>query len=143
MSDANIAPFSQASLCIATTPEELYREIVVDTPLAPYFAECVSLDDLTALNIEIIRNTLYKAYLEDFYQYCQKLGGATSEIMSELLEFEADRRAINITLHSFGTSLKKDERESLYAHFGELFPEGIFKLSRADEKATVASIVEP
>ena len=23
------------------------------------------------MNIEIMRNTLYKAYLEDFYQFCQ------------------------------------------------------------------------
>ncbi|KAJ8905466.1 hypothetical protein NDN08_001973 [Rhodosorus marinus] len=134
---------SMASLCIATTPEELYREIVVDTPLAPYFAECVSLDDLTALNIEIIRNTLYKAYLEDFYQYCQKLGGATAELMGLLLQFEADRRAINITMHSFGTSLRKNERESLYCNFGELHPEGIMRLARADDRSSVASIIEP
>eukprot|EP00188_Purpureofilum_apyrenoidigerum_P003705 Plantae.Rhodophyta-Purpureofilum_apyrenoidigerum.ctg39357.p1 GENE.Plantae.Rhodophyta-Purpureofilum_apyrenoidigerum.ctg39357~~Plantae.Rhodophyta-Purpureofilum_apyrenoidigerum.ctg39357.p1 ORF type:complete len:362 (+),score=77.81 Plantae.Rhodophyta-Purpureofilum_apyrenoidigerum.ctg39357:34-1086(+) len=134
---------SMASLCIATNPEELYREIVVDTPLAPYFTECVSLEDISVLNIEIIRNTLHKAYLEDFYSYCQKLGGGTAELMSMLLNFEADRRAINITLHSFGTSLRKDEREKLYAQLGELHPEGISKLAKADEKATVQQIVEP
>lgn len=116
---------------------------MVDTPLAPYFAECVSLDDLTALNIEIIRNTLYKAYLEDFHQYCQKLGGATAELMGLLLQFEADRRAINITMHSFGTSLSKLERESLYCSFGELYPEGIMRLARADDRSSVASIIEP
>jgi len=38
------------------------------------------------MNIELIRNTIYKAYLEDFYRYCKELGGATAEIMSELLE---------------------------------------------------------
>lgn len=83
------------------------------------------------MNIEIMRNTLYKAYLEDFYRFCQvkglslffvsylfvfpcdfsltffnfnvipkqKLGGATAEIMSDLLAFEADRRAVNITIN--------------------------------------------
>lgn len=86
------------------------------------------------MNIEIMRNTLYKAYLEDFYGFCQvksncifagkiyydfpwnasncylksnmyvpcsvqKLGGATAEIMSDLLAFEADRRAVNITIN--------------------------------------------
>jgi hypothetical protein len=29
----------------------------------------------------------------------QKLGGATSEIMCDLLAFEADRRAVNITIN--------------------------------------------
>lgn len=40
------------------------------------------------MNIEIMRNTLYKAYLDDFAQFSAKLGGATSEIMSDLLSFE-------------------------------------------------------
>lgn len=31
----------------------------------------------------------------------QKLGGATSEIMSDLLSFEADRRAVNISINRF------------------------------------------
>lgn len=134
---------SMASLCIASTPEELYREIVVDTPLAPYFAECVSLEDLTDINIEIIRNTLYKAYLEDFYQLCNRLGGATAELMGEILQFEADRRATNITLNSFATELTKDERQKLYPTIGALFPEGITKLARADDSQSVASAIEP
>eukprot|EP00177_Eucheuma_denticulatum_P006220 GFKZ01011340.1.p1 GENE.GFKZ01011340.1~~GFKZ01011340.1.p1 ORF type:complete len:353 (+),score=51.52 GFKZ01011340.1:205-1263(+) len=134
---------SMASLCIASTPEELYREIVVDTPLAPYFVECVSLDDLTDINIEIIRNTLYKAYLEDFYAVCMKLGGSTAELMGEILEFEADRRSINITINSFGTELTKLERQKLYPSVGRLFPEGIARLSRSDDPQAVASAIEP
>jgi vacuolar-type H+-ATPase subunit C/Vma6 len=43
----------------------------VDTPLAPYFSECITSEDLDDMNIEIMRNTLYKAYLEDFYKFCQ------------------------------------------------------------------------
>lgn len=31
----------------------------------------------------------------------QKLGGATAEIMSDLLAFEADRRAVNITINRY------------------------------------------
>jgi hypothetical protein len=46
-----------------------------------------------------MRNTLYKAYLDDFASFCEKLGGTTSEVMSDLLAFEADRRALNITLN--------------------------------------------
>lgn len=37
------------------------------------------------MNVEIIRNTLYKAYLEDFYKFCKNLGGKTAEVMCEIL----------------------------------------------------------
>jgi V-type H+-transporting ATPase subunit d len=38
------------------------------------------------MNIEIIRNTLYKAYLEDFCAFCQTLGEPTAQIMTEILQ---------------------------------------------------------
>lgn len=50
-------------------------------------------------SFQIMRNTLYKAYLDDFASFCENLGGTTSEVMSDLLAFEADRRALNITLN--------------------------------------------
>ena len=31
----------------------------------------VNFQDLDDMNIKIMRNTLYKAYLEDFYRFCQ------------------------------------------------------------------------
>ena len=40
------------------------------------------------MNIEIMRNTLYKAYLDDFAAFCRRLGGATAEVMGGLLSFE-------------------------------------------------------
>lgn len=54
--------------------------------VAPYIQGALTKEDLNEMNIEIVRNTLYKAYLEDFYQFCQQLGGATAEIMGELLK---------------------------------------------------------
>ena len=72
------------------------------------------------MNIEIIRNTLYKSYLESFYSFCKNIGGETADVMCEILGFEADRRAFIITINSFGTELTKDDRlESLY--FSYLF----------------------
>jgi V-type H+-transporting ATPase subunit d len=92
------------ALCVATTVAELFNTVLVETPLgnptqqfqnpsltdsfcciAPYFANCLSAHDLDELNIEIIRNTLYKAYLEDFYQFCQSLDGPTAEVMGDIL----------------------------------------------------------
>lgn len=40
---------------------ELYRLVLVDTPLAPYFSGCVSSEDLDEMNVEVMRATLYKA----------------------------------------------------------------------------------
>ena len=40
------------------------------------------------MNIEIMRNTLYKAYLDDFAAFCGRLGGTTGEVMGSLLSFE-------------------------------------------------------
>lgn len=131
------------SIVVANSPEELYREILIDTPLAPYFTECVSLDDLTDVNIEIIRNLLYKAYFADFNAHCRALGGETATLMGELLAFEADRRAINITLNSIDTEITRDEREKLLPCDGVLFPEGIARLARAEDEQAVASAVEP
>ncbi|ELR18922.1 Vacuolar proton pump d subunit, putative [Acanthamoeba castellanii str. Neff] len=106
------------------------------------FLGCLSQEDLNEMNIELIRNTLYKAYLQDFYRYCQVLGGDTAEVMGEILQFEADRRAINITINSFGTELRKEEREALYPNFGLLYPEGTKKLGQADRVDQVKDIVD-
>ncbi|CAF2056278.1 V-type proton ATPase subunit d1 isoform X1 [Brassica napus] len=85
------------------------------------------------MDIEIMRNTLYKAYLEDFYKFCQKLDGATSETMSDLLAFEADRRAVNITINSIGTELTREDRKKLYSNFGLLYPYGHEELAICED----------
>ncbi|KAJ2510006.1 H(+)-transporting V0 sector ATPase subunit d [Coemansia sp. RSA 2049] len=130
------------ALCVATNVQDLYNTVMVDSPLAGYFRECLSAEDLNELNIEIIRNTLYKAYLEDFYSYCQSCGEPTSSIMAELLKFESDRRTVNITINSFGTELSKDDRAKLYPRLGNMYPEAQIRLARADDMDQVKSILE-
>jgi V-type H+-transporting ATPase subunit d len=121
------------ALCVATNVEELYQSVLVETPLAPYFRDCLSATDLDDLNIEIIRNTVYKAYLEDFYNFCTTHGTPTSDVMHKILEFEADRRTVNITINSFNTELSKEQRAKLFPAIGRLWPEGNNQLARADE----------
>jgi V-type H+-transporting ATPase subunit d len=133
---------AMATLSVATNISELYNSVLVDTPLAPYIQNCLSEEDLDEMNIEIIRNTLYKAYLEDFYNLCQRLGGETAEVMSDILMFEADRRSINITINSFGTELTKDDRQKLYPTFGLLYPEGTNKLAKAEDNEQVKQSME-
>lgn len=133
-------------LCVATNIEELYNSVLIETPLAPYFKGSLSHQDLDELNIEIVRNTLYKNYLEDFHRFVnsdpEMAGTPTAEVMTEMLEFEADRRAINITLNSFGTELTKTDRKKMYPNFGRLYPEGMYMLSRADDIEGVRIAVE-
>lgn len=153
------------ALCVATTVEELYNSVMVETPLgrlpiyfgthtgldmaksadnstAPYFRDCLSAHDLDELNIEIIRNTLYRAYLEDFHRFCGTLGDPTSAVMDAILGFEADRRTINITINSFGTNLSKEQRFRLFPRLGKLYPEGNFMLARADEVEAVKAVTD-
>lgn len=130
------------ALSVATDVGTLYDTVLVDTPLAPYFKDCFSADELDDLNIEIIRNKLYKAYLEDFYEFCQKLPNPSDEVMTRLLQFEADRRAINISLNSIGTELSKEERLGLMPNFGTLYDPAGDQLSRADDVEQVKQIVE-
>ncbi|CAG2215357.1 ATP6D [Mytilus edulis] len=127
---------------IASTPAELYNAVLVDTPLAPYFIDCILEQDLDEMNTEIIRNTLYKAYLEDFYAFCQETGGATADVMCEALSFEADRRAFIITINSFGTELTKDDRSKLYPHCGKLYPAGLARLALADDYDQVRAVAD-
>jgi V-type H+-transporting ATPase subunit d len=134
------------ALCVATNIEELYNSVLIETPLAPYFKGSLSHQDLDELNIEIVRNTLYKNYLEDFHRFVNEdseiKGSPTQGVMSEILEFEADRRSINITINSFGTELNKNDRNKLYPNFGRLHPEGTLMLSRADDPEGVRIAVD-
>lgn len=127
---------------VASTPAELYNAVLVDTPLAPFFIDCISEQDLDEMNVEVIRNTLYKAYLESFYAFCQNIGGTTAEAMCEILAFEADRRALVITINSFGTELSKDDRAKLYPRCGKMNPDGLAALARADDFEQVKNVAE-
>jgi len=152
-------------LCVCTNASDLYRMVLVDTPLGmtarmsnccasavrcltplnhsgAYFGDLISLEDLDEMNIEIIRNTLYKAYLEDFYQFCCSVGGSTKQVMCGILELEADRRAINITVNSVDTDLDLKEREKLYPTIGLLYPEATSRLAKAIDLDTVRTAID-
>lgn len=139
---------------------ELYRVVIVDTPVAPYFETYFNKDlhkeqpgqsiqqKYSEENIELITIQLSKLWLEDFYNYTQTLGGETAEIMKTLLEFEADKRAIEITMNSFGTPLntpnKRDsDRKALYCNFGTLYPEATQDtFSKVSDMNQLASALE-
>ena len=130
---------------------ELYEVVLVDTPIGQYFQRY--LDDskksvsaasevrniLEEVQIEILKNSIMKLYLEDFYAFCEKMGGETANQMCLLLSARADRYAINITLNSFGTPLNEPQmrethRRNLYPAIGELYPGATELLIKVDDE---------
>ena len=140
---------------------ELYRTVLIDTPVAHYFENYFNSEIKSdspsreiqrvynEVEIDIITNMLQKLWLEDFYFYCQRLGGETAVIMKTLLEFEADRRAISIMINSFNTNLndpsnRDTERKKLFCSFGTLYPEAtLIRFSTVGDINQLAVALEP
>merc|ERR1712113_302746 len=102
---------------------------------------------LTKTDLEIMKATLKKAWLEDFYNFCQQQGGTTAEVMGHILKMEADFRVLLVTLNALNTELstetKLQDRNSLYPNFGYLYPEGTKELRKVWNETTVRTALEP
>ncbi|XP_052868296.1 V-type proton ATPase subunit d-like [Anopheles cruzii] len=123
------------ALHVATTMPELYYAILIDSPVAPFFADCLSVEDLDDVNMEVLRNRLQRAHLEAFFRFCQQLGGTTATVMGDLLAFEADRRAIILTINALDTVLPKQTCAGLYPRCGRLHPDGLLALAKVNDYA--------
>ncbi|MCO5585063.1 hypothetical protein L7F22_038995 [Adiantum nelumboides] len=51
---------SMPALCVATTVEELYRSVLVETPLAPYFRDCLSAPKVLNITLNSFGTSLSK-----------------------------------------------------------------------------------
>lgn len=153
---------------------DLYRVVLVDMPVAKYFSqyfdqEVRSGDPQKALHgtfkemdINVISGHLRKIWLQDFYAFCSTLGGETWVVMKELLDFEADRRAIEIVHNSIAVKSSLNDpnhrysRQELFCSFGKLYPDctgqlslhstaaggGSRNFSRVDSDLALASALE-
>lgn len=148
-------PYFEAS---AQGYADLYETVLVDTPVGPYFQQYLDSESemlttagemkniLEETQIEILRNSLMKLYLEDFYQFCEKMGGITAETMCHLLSNRADKLAISLTLNSFGTPLndpamRETTRKKLYPAIGTLYPGATELLSKVDDDGKLVQVV--
>merc|ERR1712238_264941 len=76
--------------------QDLYQTVLVDTPVGPYSSlflkETAGRGEvsnvLEEVEIEIIKSTLIKFWIEDFANYVESLGGETATIMGDLLMWE-------------------------------------------------------
>lgn len=130
------------SLVVCETAEDLYHVALVDTPLGPLFQKCISKNTLEERNIEIIRLTLYREYFDAFYQFCESLGGETSEVMRDILTFEADRRSIIIALNSLDVDILIDNKLSFLPRIGRLYPSASNQLMRAQNEGDVMRVID-
>merc|ERR1711972_928012 len=155
--------------------DDMYRIFLVETPIGPYFEEYlkeagteVTTDGnrearaaveynqvggiLTKQDLEIMKATLKKAWLEDFNKFCRGLGGSSAEVMGHILNREADFRVLLVTMNALNTKLgggsggeesKLQDRNSLYPNFGYLYPEGTRELRKVWNETTTRAALEP
>lgn len=118
--------------------KELYQTVLVDTPVGLYFQQFLQEHEERCADEEVVRNLLNevplpvlensvrKLYLQDFYAFCEDLGGETAEIMTSLLGARADSIAINIVMNSMTSPLNEipaeGDRRSLFPAVGTLYP---------------------
>jgi len=137
---------------------DLYQTVLIDTPVGPYFSEYLtqsserigSADEvrniLEEVQIEIIRSSLMKIYLEDFYRVVLDIGGETANFMGHLLKQRADKMAISITVNSIGTSLNdvnmRRTRASLFPSFGYLYPAVTNRLLNVSDEGAIDRALE-
>eukprot|EP00929_Paragymnodinium_shiwhaense_P094067 TRINITY_DN5447_c0_g3_i1.p1 TRINITY_DN5447_c0_g3~~TRINITY_DN5447_c0_g3_i1.p1 ORF type:complete len:392 (-),score=117.53 TRINITY_DN5447_c0_g3_i1:46-1221(-) len=154
------------TLDVSSGFEEVYNIFLIDSPIGAYFEDYLKqagLDKdempragierghagsiLTKQDLELMKASLKKAWLEDFYAYSQGIGGSTAEVMGHMLKMEADFRTLLVTLNALNTSLSTEsnvtERNALYPNFGYLYPEGQTTLRKAWNETSVRAALEP
>ncbi|KAL7444203.1 hypothetical protein ACHAXM_009320 [Skeletonema potamos] len=136
--------------------QDLYQTVLVDTPVGPYFAQFLQESSdrnsevsnvLEEVEIEIIKSSLIKYWIEDFAKFVDALGGETAVIMGDLLKVRADTNAINITLNSFGTPLNEpamraSDRKRLYPAVGHLYPAGTSMLADVGDEDELGRVLD-
>ncbi|XP_953098.1 vacuolar ATP synthase, subunit, putative [Theileria annulata] len=145
---------------IGQSAEELYRIILCDTPIGPYFERYLPTVTYTrgsssnidkthkimdSANISIMKATLKKMWLEDFYNFSVSLGGTTAEVMGHILKTEADFKALSLTLNCLNMTQAavQQDRNKLYPSIGYLYPYGTDKLCKAFNETTVQAALVP
>ncbi|CEM14541.1 unnamed protein product [Vitrella brassicaformis CCMP3155] len=151
-----------ASMDITSGYEEIYKTLLIDTPVGPYFesflkqvtpadSESRSMQEVASIfnetDLELMKNMLKKAWLEDFNAFCETLGGSTAEVMGHILKTNSDFRVMSVTLNSLntmlGSSQQLGDRNLLYPSLGYLYPEGTDRIRKAWNETTVRAALEP
>ena len=139
--------------------EDLYEDVLIDTEVGVYFSkfleEVLASSDsknvatinnfLQCLKPEEIKNYLKKIWLEYFYHFCKTLNPTTSEIMEDLLKYEADCQTIQIVYNSlaYNNQFQEEERKKVIPYFGFLYPETTTQLVKCNSLEQLRQILQP
>ncbi len=139
--------------------EDLYEDVLIDTEVGVYFSkfleEVLASSDsknvatinnfLQGLKPEEIKNYLKKIWLEYFYHFCKTLNPTTSEIMENLLKYEADCQTIQIVYNSlaYNNQFQEEERKKVIPYFGFLYPETTTQLVKCNSLEQLRQILQP
>lgn len=139
--------------------DDLYEDVLIDTEVGVYFSqlleETLAQSDtknvaainsyLQQLKPEAIKNNLKKIWLEKFYHFCKTLNPTTSEIMEDLLKYEADCQTIQIVYNSlsYDNQFQEEERKKVIPYFGNLYPEITTQLIKCNSLEQLKQILQP
>ena len=139
--------------------EDLYEDVLIDTEVGVYFSkfleEVLASSDnknvatinnyLQQLKPEEIKNYLKKIWLEYFYHFCKTLNPTTSEIMENILKYEADCQTIQIVYNSlaYNNQFQEEERKKVIPYFGFLYPETTTQLIKCNSLEQLKQILQP
>ena len=143
---------------------ELYQIVLIDTPVGEYFNRLLedlinagammnrSLEDVhrqfAEITPEILRISLRKMWLEDLHDLCKKLNPTSTEVLLDLVKFEADCMSIQIIYNSLNNPdlNKQSERESgrraLCPNVGYLYPDYEIQLNKVYDIVTLRAAVD-
>ncbi|KAH8311999.1 hypothetical protein KR044_008967, partial [Drosophila immigrans] len=125
---------------VASNTDELFDAVLIDTPLSKFISRSFEQKDFALIDVEIVRSILYKAYIEDFYKLCKRQDSTTSDVMCNILSFQADRRAITIAINSLNSNFDTDQRQLLFPTCGNLGPIALNGLAQTIDYDQVRSI---
>ncbi|XP_017046402.1 probable V-type proton ATPase subunit d 2 [Drosophila ficusphila] len=125
---------------VATNSAELFDAVLIDTPIAQFVPPDLPMESLRHIDVEIVRALLYRSYLENFYEYCSKLGGNTADVMTNLLSFEADRRTITIAVNSIDSDISQKQRLRMFPTCGYLPKIALASMSTLNETEKIRDV---
>ncbi|XP_017131072.1 probable V-type proton ATPase subunit d 2 [Drosophila elegans] len=129
-----------AAIEVATNSADLFDAILIDSPIAQFVPNNLPWEHLSHIDVEIVRATLYREYLENFYEYCRKLGGNTADVMTNLLSFEADRRSITIAVNAIDSDISPKERLKMFPTCGFLPKIALASMSTLNDSEKIRDV---
>jgi V-type H+-transporting ATPase subunit d len=143
---------------------ELYQIVLIDTPVGDYFNRLLedlinagamqnrSLDDVhrqfAEITPEILRISLRKMWLEDLHELSKKLNPTSTEVLLDLIKFEADCMTIQIIYNSLNNpelnkqSERESGRRSLCPNVGYLYPDYEIQLNKVYDIVSLRAAVD-